>query len=105
MPTLTAQTLAIICGALLSLAFSYVPGLKDWFEKITDSNKKRGIMGILIILTGLAIFGLGCAGVLAKYLVTPVCTLTGFWDLLGIIVLTLMANQTMYSITPTKSVG
>lgn len=92
---MTPEQLAAIAGIVLSLAFSYVPGLKDWFDR-QDGNTKRLVMLGLMLGVVAAIFGLSCAGLMTTF----ACTWLGAWDAVWLFVLAAIANQTAYSLTP-----
>jgi len=88
------EQLSAIAGAVLSLAFSYVPGVKDWFEGLL-SGQKQAIMGLLLLGTAGAVFGLSCGGVLDWV----VCSKEGVLGLVDVLIAALLANQTAYLIT------
>jgi hypothetical protein len=92
---MTPEQLAALAGVILSLAFSYVPGLKDWFEKL-DGNYKRLIMLGVMAAVVLVIFGLSCTRLLSTFQ----CSWLGAWDMLYLLILAAVANQTAYSLTP-----
>ena len=46
---MSADFLASVSGALLSLIFAYVPGLKGWFDGLAG-EMKRGIMAALLVV-------------------------------------------------------
>jgi hypothetical protein len=79
----------------MSLGFSYIPGLNTKFASLTK-EVKQGIMGGLIVLVGLSIFGLGCLQVQPQF----TCDQEGGIGLAKVIVSCLIANQTMFLITP-----
>lgn len=91
---MTADQLAAIAGALLSLAFSYIPGLADKFSQL-DPTYKRLIMGGLLVVVAGAVFGLSCGNVLS----TVTCDKPGALGLLGVLINALVANQSVYQIT------
>jgi hypothetical protein len=92
---ITAETLSGAVGIALSLGFSYIPGLKDWYGKL-NSTEKRGVMAVLLIVTAGAIFGLSCGGVIDAVQ----CTEAGAFGLLGVLLSALVANQAAYLLTP-----
>jgi hypothetical protein len=92
---MTAEQLALIAGAILSLLVSYIPGLNEKFAGL-DSIYKRLIMLALIVLTAVGIFGLSCAGIY-DYVT---CDQVGAWYLLELIALAAMANQSAYLLSP-----
>lgn len=90
--------LANIAGAVLSLAFSYIPGLKDWYDPL-DANKKRGIMALALLAVTGAVFGLSCATwVDLGWNIT--CDVNGVFGLLKVFVGALLANQAVYMLSP-----
>ncbi len=103
MPTfaLTPDLLAAIAGVILSLAFSYIPGLNTKFAAL-DETWKRLVMLVLLLITAGTIFGLGCASIIQPGLT---CDKSGLTQLIWIFILAAMANQTAYKLTPqTKTV-
>lgn len=91
---MNAEQLSAIVGVLLSLGFSYIPGLKTWFDA-KESDVKQAIMGLALVIVAGAVFGLSCAGVFD----TVACTQEGFWGFVGVLVSALVANQSIYLIT------
>lgn len=91
---MNAEQLAAIAGLVLSLAFSYIPGLVDLYDPL-DSIKKRLIMGALLVIVAVAVFGLSCAGVLS----TVVCDRQGAIGLVMVLINALVANQAVYKLT------
>ncbi len=91
---ITAESLALVTGAILSLCFSYIPGLKDWFDPL-ENKYKQAIMGGLLIVVAFAIYGLSCASVLNYF----TCDKTGLMQVINILVMALIANQSVYLIT------
>lgn len=96
------EFLVAIAGAVLSLLFSYLPGLSDWYGAL-DGNKKRLIMlGMLALVAG-GTYALDCAGMLVK--IAPdaagMCSTADGWvQVLKAFVLAMIANQGAYSISP-----
>lgn len=97
--TITPEVLSGLAGAILSLLFSYVPGLSDWFAKF-DSKQKSGIMALAIVIVAGAAYGLSCAGVIAAI----ECSQQGLVKLAQVIFAALIANQSVYSISPQKTI-
>jgi hypothetical protein len=93
---ITSESLAAIAAAILSLLFSYVPGLNVWFAALKQEFKRLIMAGLLLVVS-IVFFYLGCQGIL----VTGIdCTQNGVIQLVWIFVLALMANQSTYQITP-----
>lgn len=89
--------LSLLAGALLSLVFSYVPGLKDWFDK-KESTIKRLIMAGALLVVSLLIFGTSCADL--GFAFTVACDKEGVVGLVSIFIRALVANQATYLISP-----
>jgi hypothetical protein len=88
-----AEKLAAIAGLVLSLAFAYVPGLKDWFEGLPKPQWKAAFMAVLTIVAAGVIFGLGCA----KWFNVPVtCDQTGIEQLVNAVVAALIGMASGY---------
>jgi len=94
---ITAEELCAIAGAVLSLLFSYVPRLSEWYDALAPTMK-RLLMAALLIVVAAAIFGLSCWGVLARV----ECTQAGALGLVKVLIAALVANQATYLISPKK---
>lgn len=92
---MTVELLSAIAGVILSLLFSYVPGLHTWYDKLTADTKRLVMLAVLAFTAG-AIYGFSCAGI---YNLVP-CTRDGLIALVEIFVMALIANQSTYLITP-----
>ena len=97
---LTPESLALLAGAVLSLIFSYVPGLNSKFAGL-QPEVKRSIMAGLLLVVAVVCYLLGCAG----FITTGIsCTQEGIVQLAMIYVLSIVANQGTFSITPQTAV-
>ena len=96
---MSVESLALIAGGLLSLLFSYIPGLNTSFAGL-GSEVKRLIMAGLLFLVAAVIYGLSCAGVGASFGVDVPCTQEGLLGLINVFVLAVIANQSAFAITP-----
>jgi hypothetical protein len=92
----TPEGIAAIAGVVLSLAFSYIPGLNTRFAALAP-EAKRGIMAGLLVLTAAVIYGLGCLDILS---IGIACTQTGVIQIVWILISALVTNQTTYSVSP-----
>ena len=97
---MTETTLASLAGILLSVCFSYVPGLEGWYKQLAGQYKRLVMLGALLLIA-IGVFALSCAGVTAQV----ACTQEGAESLIGLFVSALIANQAAYMITPTSAVG
>ena len=96
---MSVESLALIAGAVLSLLFSYIPGLNASFAGL-GSEVKRLIMAGLLLAVAASVYGLSCAGVGASFGIEVPCTQEGLLGLVNVFVLAVIANQGAYSITP-----
>lgn len=96
---MNASGLAAVAGTILTLSFSYVPGLKDWYET-QDGNVKRLIMLGLLVVVALGSFGLACANLAGDFGVTVTCDQAGVVGLVNALIAAVVANQAVYAITP-----
>lgn len=94
---MTSQELSSFAAILLSLAFSYIPGVKDAYDQL-DGVYKRLVMLLALVITTGAVFGLACW--------TPpifpgvTCDKPGAIDLVKAFIQAVIANQSVYLITP-----
>jgi len=92
---MNAELLAGALSILMSLGFSYIPGLRDKFEGF-DRAEKQLTVGILLIVIALVSFGLSCAGVIDVGLT---CDEAGAVGLVSTLISALVANQSIYGLT------
>ena len=97
---MTSETLILISSALLSLLFSYIPGLNVKFAELPDQTKKLVMAGMLLIVTG-GIFGLACLGVLQDlFNVSITCERESAITLIRGFIFAVMANQGTFKLSP-----
>jgi hypothetical protein len=96
---MTADTLTLFCGAVLSLLFSYVPGLNAWFDAL-EAIYKRIVMLALLVVVSVLIYVAACLGYASDLGVTASCDRAGAVALLRVLVLAVVANQSVYKISP-----
>lgn len=95
---MTSDQLAGIAGIVLSIAFSFIPGLKDWYDKQTSQAKALVMLG-LVVLTGAVVYGLSCAGFAEQLGIAVTCTQEGALGLIMAIIGVLVGNQSAYLVT------
>lgn len=93
---LTSEILAAVSGVVISLAFSYVPGLNRKFAYLAEEHKQLLMAGMLLVVAA-AVFGLGCAGILT---IGIACTQGGSYQLIWIWIVAIMANQGIHRLSP-----
>lgn len=84
----------MLAGVVVSLLFSFVPGFKEWFGKLTSEKKQLFMLGLLAVVVA-ARFGLSCAGRDQTF----ICSWDGAWMALEAFVAAVIANQGTYKAT------
>jgi hypothetical protein len=102
---MSAETLTLVAGALLSLACSYLPGLAPRFDTLT-ATQKRLTMLALLAATAAGIYALTCWPPLTAYTaglgLAAECGPAAIGRLIQVFFLAAMANQTTYALTPQR---
>jgi len=96
---MSAESLSLIAGTVLSLAFSYLPGISEWYASLEATHKRLVMLGLLVLATG-AVFGLACAGWGAELGLDLACDYHGLLGLVQQLVLAIIANQGVYALSP-----
>lgn len=96
---MTSTLLASIAGIVLSLLFSYVPGLSDWYGRQTDTAKRLVMLAILV-LVAVGAYGLSCSSFGNQYVPGLTCDEAGASGLAASLVAALIANQATFLISP-----
>ena len=91
---MTTDQLSAAAGIVLSLAFSYAPGLRQWYAGLDPEYKALGMLAALAVTAILAL-AVSCAGL--QQIVT--CDQPGAWALVRAFVSASVANQTTYTLT------
>jgi hypothetical protein len=94
METMDNSMIAGVAGLFLSLVFSYVPKLKDWYNAQTGEYKSLVMLGSLVAAC-LIIFGASCADLW----VVVACNAAGAKSLIPLFISALIANQGTYLVT------
>ncbi len=94
----SVSALPAIAGAVLSLLFSYVPGLESWYAG-QEAVYKRLIMLTLVVGVSVAVYALGCAGLIST---TVTCDKAGLMAGINVFFSVLVANQAAFLITAKK---
>ena len=92
---MSAEQLALFGGIVVSLAFSYLPGVKPRFNALSSDYKRLVSLGALFVVAAAAI-GLSCLG---RYNIFT-CDVDGAWRALEVFVVAAIANQSAYLLTP-----
>jgi hypothetical protein len=92
---LTPEMLVAFAAMFLAILFDWLPGLKNWYDKYSDGQKRGLMAGCLVLITG-AVFGLSCAG----WLTTGwLCNGQGVQDAVFLLILAIAINQGFHSLT------
>lgn len=91
---MNSDTLSAGAGIVLSLAFSYLPGLRPWYASLDPERKALGMLAALAVTAMLAL-AISCANL--QQVVT--CDQPGVWSLVRAFVAASVANQTTYTLT------
>jgi len=98
---MTAELLASTLAVILSLLFSSVPGVKDWYDAL-DGTTKRLVMAAGLLLVAAGSFGLACASLAGDFGLALTCDKPGLIGLVQSFVAALVANQATYLLTVRK---
>jgi hypothetical protein len=91
------EELSAAAGVLLSLGFSYLPGVKEKFSALQPTQKRLVVLALLLA-AALGTFALGCLR--PGWLASSACSEDGAWALLRIFVVAVIANQAAFEISP-----
>ena len=87
-----------ILGSILSLVFMYWPEAKKWYEGLPH----QGIVMLgMVVLVGLAYFGLSCTALAVPLHIQIACTSASAFDLARAILIIAVGNQLTYLFAPT----
>jgi hypothetical protein len=95
---MTANQLSSISAIVLSLVFSYIPRVKNSFDKLEGVYKRLVMLVLLALVTGIS-FGLSCWSIFAG-IVAIQCSQAGAIGLLSAFVQAVIANQATFLISP-----
>lgn len=107
--TISAEFLTAAGGVLLSLGFSYIPGLQARFDRLDGAHKRLVMLGLLA-LASLGVFGLACLQwgnventLQALDIQGVACSQAGALGLARSFVLAVIANQVTFLISPRRT--
>lgn len=91
---MTLEELVALVGIVVSLLFSYFPGIQQWFEPLPSNTKRLLQVAVAVVVSG-AVFGLGCAGLAQGF----ACSVDGAIAAVRLLVVFIVTNQAAYAIT------
>lgn len=99
---MTSDLLSSVAGVVLSLLFSYLPGLSGWYGGLAGDKKRLIMLGMLALVAG-GMYALDCGGLLVKLApdVAGMCSAADGWvQVVRAFVLAMIANQAAFAISP-----
>lgn len=96
---MSAETLSLISGTVLSLIFSYLPGAKSWFIPFSAQTKRLIMLTLLLVSAGI-VYSLSCLGWGTAWDITVTCDHKGLMGLVEQTVIAIIANQSIFAISP-----
>lgn len=91
-------------GVLLSLGFSYIPGVQEKFDTL-NGQQKRLLMLALLVLVTVGVYSVACAGFAADFGLNVACDRVSAVGLLKALFFAAVANQVAYALSPHKPGG
>lgn len=98
------ELLTGIAGVVLSLLFSYLPGLSKWYSTLSGDVKRLIMLGMLAVVAG-GVYALDCGGVLTKFVpdLAGMCSTADGWVVIvRSFILAMISNQSAFLISPQK---
>lgn len=95
---MTSDQLSAVAGIVLSLLFSYVPKLQEWYGPKDSITKSLIMLGALVV-TSVGTYAISCSG----WWVFVTCGQEGIKTLIEAFVIAAIANQTTYKLSPQKT--
>jgi exosortase/archaeosortase len=89
----------LLAGSVLSLVFSYIPGLNTWFAGKAPEFKRLFMLGLLVLVAA-AVYGVACLGYGSGFGINVTCDQAGAIALFQALILAIIANQSVYAVTP-----
>lgn len=96
---MTADSLALYSGVVLSLVFSYVPGLSTKYAELSETTKRLIMLGMLALVS-VAVVGLACAGFGEDLGIYITCDKDGFVGVIKAFIMAMIANQSTFKLSP-----
>jgi len=91
----TPDILSAAGGILLSLVFSYAPGVRPWFAALEPQQKALVNLGS-VVAVAVGAFALGCFGIIEGVVQ---CKVAGARELASAVLSVAIANMTTYGLT------
>jgi len=101
---MTSDLLVSVAGVVLSLLFSYLPGLSAWYGGLSGDRKRIIMLGMLALVAG-GMYALDCGGLLVKLepdLAGMCSTADGWVQVVRAFMLAISTNQATFLLSPKK---
>lgn len=94
------NALIVTAAVLLSVAFNWLPKLREWYGAQPDNTQRLVMLGALV-MAALALFGAGCSGFQIPGVTYSVaCTADGAKELGQLFINAVTVNQIAFLILP-----
>lgn len=95
---MNSTELSLLLGTALSLIFTFVPSIRDWYEKLEPKTRAQ-VMAIGIIGISIGLVGASCAGLDGSVSCTKDGVVGFLKETVVTALLALASNQTAHSLT------
>ena len=96
---MSAEEISMIAGVILTLVFSYIPGINSRFVILAPEHKRAIMLGLLVLVSG-GILILACSGSGEMFGIAITCDQAGAIGMLRVLVAAIIVNQGVYAISP-----
>jgi hypothetical protein len=96
---MSAEELSAAAGIILSLLFNYIPKIREKYDLLDETGKRLVMLAVLIVVT-ITVFTLACLKLLEDFGLTITCDRAGAIELLRVLIVAIIANQSVYAISP-----
>lgn len=95
---MTDIQLTAFAAALLSLIFSYIPGINASYDAQPPVIKRLVMLALLVVVTA-AVSALACSPLASNFGITTKCDQAGIMSLISAFIAAIVANQGTWLIT------
>jgi hypothetical protein len=98
---MSPEELSAAAGVILSLSFSYIPGLHERYACLSPTHKRLVMLGLLGV-AAMGAYALSCYGGSLGGPQPVECSQAGIWGLLKSLLAAVIANQCAFSVSPKR---
>jgi hypothetical protein len=99
---MSPEELSAAAGVILSLSFSYIPGLHERYACLSPTQKRLVMLGLLAA-AALGAVGLSCYGGSLGAPQPIECSQAGVWGVLKALLAAVIANQSAFAVSPKRN--